>query len=106
MTEPPTHALASTLELDADIVCTPMPDGTGVLMHIATQDCVTLNTTALKMWTSFAEGQTLERAAVAIADGYAISTPDARVHVHAFAEQLVQAGFARYTGLHAAKKVP
>jgi hypothetical protein len=69
------HPAQLTAVLNPDVLCTALPNGDSVLLHLGTQTYYSLNETGTQIWQLAGQGLTLEAIGQAIEARYEV-TPD------------------------------
>jgi hypothetical protein len=79
----------STAVPDPEVVCTPLRNGEGVLLHLGTQCYFTLNETGLMVWRLMEQGLKLGAIGDELTARFRVSGPQASQHVLDLADQLL-----------------
>jgi hypothetical protein len=71
-----------------DVLCTDLPNGEAVLLHIGTQTYYSLNETGAQIWHLINQGLTLSEIGTAIEERYDVSLTQAQQSVLSLTEEL------------------
>lgn len=70
--------LQTTAVLHPDVLCTALPNGESVLLHLGTQTYYSLNETGTHIWHLLGQGRTLEEIGQAVEARYEVSRDQAQ----------------------------